>query len=190
MQSIEELKELLEGRLSKKRYVHSLNVADECKKLAKTWAEDEEQAYLAGLLHDICKDAPKAEQKQMVEKSALNISDVERRAEPLWHAIAGAWYAEHLLGIEDVKFLNAIRYHTAGRAEMSRLEEIVYVADLISADRTYKDVNKIRKLAYTNLDKTMLEGLRFSIISVAEKSSQIPLITTEAYNYYLARTQK
>lgn len=190
MQSIEELKELLEGRLSKKRYIHSLNVADECRKLAKKWAEDEETAYLAGLLHDVCKDSPKAEQKQMVEKSSLDVSDVELKAEPLWHAIAGAWYAEHLLGIEDRNFLNAIRYHTTGRAGMSRLEEIVYVADLISEDRTYKDVGKIRKLAFTNLDKTMLEGLKFSVTSVAEKSSPIPIVTIEAYNQYLAKTQK
>lgn len=176
--------------MSKKRYVHSLNVADECKKLAKKWSEDEEKAYLAGLLHDVCKEAPKQEQKQMVEKSTLNVSDVERKSEPLWHSIAGAWYVEHVLGVEDTDFLNAIRYHTTGRAGMSRLEEIVYVADLISEDRTYKDVGKIRKLAFTNLDKTMLEGLRFSVQSVSEKSSPIPIITIEAYNMYLAKLQK
>ena len=67
---------------------------------------------------------------------------------------------------------------------MSRLEEIIYIADLISAERNYKDVAKMRKYAYQSLDKAMLEALRFSITDVVEKGSYLPVHTIEAYNQY------
>lgn len=189
MHTLTELKELLSARLGKKRYTHSLNVADESKKLAKKWGYDADKAYLAGLLHDVCKEAPKAEQKSMVLKSEMNVSDTEICTEALWHAVAGAWYLQHILVMTDMNLLNAVRYHTIGREGMSLLEKIVYVADLISADRTYKDVAKVRKLAYSDLDKAVLEGLRFSIFSVTEKGGYLPLDTVKAYNYYLHSLQ-
>ena len=184
MYTIADLKEILKERLTKKRYIHSLNVADESKKLAKKWNEDQDKAYLAGLLHDICKDIPQTDQKLMAQKSKLSVTSVELSTPPLWHAIAGAWYVENILEIDDKDIIEAIRYHTVARAGMSRLEEIVYIADIISIDRTYKDVDKIRKLAYINLDKTMLEAVSFSIIDVVNKISKIPSHTFEAYNQY------
>ena len=184
MYTIEDLKEILKERLSKKRYIHSLNVADESRKLAKKWGENQDKAYLAGLLHDICKDIPQADQRVMVEKSKLSVTSVELLTPRLWHAIAGAWYTENILEITDIEIIEAIRYHTVARAGMSRLEEIIYIADLISIDRSYKDVERMRKLAYTSLDKIMLEAVSFSIVDVVNKISKIPSHTFEAYNQY------
>ena len=184
MYTIEELKEIMRERLTKKRYIHSLNVADESRKLAKKWSVDQDTAYLAGLLHDICKDIPQKEQKDMVDKSSFSVDTVELFSPPLWHAIAGAWYAENILGITDKNIINAIRYHTVSRAGMSRLEEIIYIADLISIDRNYKDAERMRRLAYTNLDRTMLEAIKYSIIYVVNKGSKLPSSTIEAYNQY------
>lgn len=89
-----------------------------------------------------------------------------------------------VFGIEDIDIINSIRFHTVGRAGMSRLEEIVYLGDLVSADRTYKDVDKMRKLVYTSLDAAMLEGFVFSIKSVVKKGGVIPVCTAEGYNFY------
>ena len=186
MHSIAEIQELLKERLSKKRFIHSLNVADESRNLAKKWGSDPEKAYFAGLVHDICKDCPQLEQNQMVKKSKMMVSKVEYDVPSLWHAIAGAWYVENFLEIKETDILNAIRYHTTSRAGMSRLEEIVYMADLISADRNYKDVDRMRKLAYTNLNKAMLEALKFSIADVVNKGSKLPMQTLEAYNQYIS----
>ena len=190
MFSIEDLKEILKQRLSKKRYVHSLNVADECEKLAKTWGYDEEKAYLAGLLHDICKDIHQDEQNKMVLKSDLNVTDIELVNAPLWHSIAGSWFAENILNINDEDIICAIRYHTVARANMSILEEIVYIADLISIDRKYKDVDKMRRLAYMNLKKAMLEAVSFSIKDIVNKALTIPAHTIEAYNQYTSFKNK
>ena len=86
--------------------------------------------------------------------------------------------------IEDKDIINAVRFHTIGRAGMTRLEEIVYIGDLISADRSYNGVKKFRKLAYQDMDRVMLEALIFSIVSVTEKKGLIPEYTLEAYNQY------
>ena len=185
-----EIKDILKIRLSKKRYVHSLDVAQTAEKLAERYNGDRERAYLAGLVHDICKEIPKEEQLAMVKASSMDVTEVELVTPPLYHAIAGALYAEQALNINDADILNAIRYHTVGRAKMSRLEEIIYLADLISADRSYKDVAKMRKIAYQSIEKAMLEALRFSVADVVGKGSMLPSHTIEAYNYYISIKKK
>lgn len=185
MYSVEELIGILEIRLSKKRFTHSMNVAAEAKKLSEFYGcADPDTAYTAGLIHDICKEIPPEEQLAMVKKSRRNVCDAELVTQPLYHGIAGAWYAENVLGFTDEDLLNAIRYHTVARAGMSRLEQIVYLADLISAERTYKDVGRMRKIAYQDLDKAMLEALKFSITDVVAKGSLLPIHTIDAYNQY------
>ena len=82
--------ELLRNRLSKKRFVHSMNVADESYRLSFIYGENPDKAYLAGLLHDICKELPPEEQREMVMKSGLSVTREELLSPPLWHAIAGA----------------------------------------------------------------------------------------------------
>lgn len=183
--NFEETKDFLRGRLSKKRYTHCVNVAFEARQLAEIFGADTDKAYFAALLHDVCKEIPFEQQREMVVASSQAVSRTELSSRPLWHAIAGAYFAKHNLGVDDLEVLNAIRFHTIGRAGMSKIEEIVYLADLISVDRTYKDVRKMKKLAYTDLDLAMLEALRFAISSILEKSGYIPNYTIEAYNQYL-----
>lgn len=179
-----EYKLLLKETLSKKRYQHSINVADECERLATKFGENAQQAYLAGLLHDIKKDDTPERQRELLDGVEL-VDPVELQCTALWHAIAGAVFVRKQLKIEDEDIINAIRYHTVARAGMSPLEKIVYLGDLVSADRTYKDVGKMRKITYTSLDKAMLEALRFSITDLVMKGNRIPVCTLEAYNYYL-----
>ncbi|MCC8043786.1 MAG: bis(5'-nucleosyl)-tetraphosphatase (symmetrical) YqeK [Oscillospiraceae bacterium] len=180
----EEVKEILKIRLSKKRYTHSLNVANEAVKLAKAYGGDEDKAYLAGLTHDICKEIPQEEQLMMAKSCGMDFTETESLIPPLYHSAAGAYYLKKVLHIDDTDILAAVRYHTAGRAGMSLLEKIIYIADLISADRTYKDVSRMRKLAYEDLDKAMFEALRFSISDTLNKSSFIPESTWAAYNFF------
>ncbi len=182
--NVDEMRDFLRQRLSKKRFIHSLNVADECQALARVYDEDEHKCYFAGLIHDVCKEIPAETQREMVLKSRFAVSQSELSSKPLWHAIAGAWYAENVLEVTDNDILKAVRFHTVGRAGMKRIEEIVYLADLISADRTYKDVKKMKKLAYTDLNLAMFEALKFSISSVLEKGGYIPNYSAEAYNQY------
>ncbi|MGN0606099.1 MAG: bis(5'-nucleosyl)-tetraphosphatase (symmetrical) YqeK [Oscillospiraceae bacterium] len=185
MYDTEKIKEYLKENLSKKRYTHSLNVADECRNMAEIYGEDVEKCYFAGLVHDICKEIPAEKQREMVLKSHRSVSMSELSSKQLWHAIAGAWYVENELGIKDNDIINAVRFHTIARAGMSRTEEIVYLGDLVSADRTFKDVKRMRKLAYSDINKAMLEALRFSVQNVVEKCGYLPNYTIEAYNQYV-----
>ncbi len=179
-----EKKKYLKENLSQKRYAHSLNVAEECRKLALKYGEDPDKAYFAGLLHDICKELPEEEQKKLVLESNFAVCREELETKSLWHAVAGAYFIKTHFGVEDIDILNSVRFHTVGRAGMTRLEEIVYLGDLISADRDYKDVDRMRKIAYTNLNSAMLEGFAYSIKSVVKKDGLIPICTAEGYNFY------
>ena len=182
--NVEDKKKYLKANLSQKRYQHSLNVAAECRKLAEKYGEDPDKAYFAGLLHDICKELPTEEQRELVLNSGYVFCREELETRSLLHAIAGAYFVKVKFGVEDIDILNSIRFHTVGRAGMTRLEEIVYLGDLISADRDYKDVDKMRKITYSSLDEAMLEAFSFSIKSVIKKGGVIPLCTVEGFNFY------
>lgn len=185
MYSDAELTDILSIKLSKKRFTHSVNVADMAKKLAEAHGyKDPNEAYTAGLVHDCCKELPTAEQLAMVKKSRRNVCEAELKTPALYHAVAGSYYAETVFDFRNEDFLNAIRYHTTGRAKMSELEEIIYMADLVSVERNFKDVEKFRKLAFADIKKAILETVKHSINEVMEKGSLIPTQTLEAYNYY------
>ncbi len=187
-----EMKKYLKEHLSQKRYTHSLNVAEECRKLAMKYGEEPDKAYFAGLLHDICKELRDEEQKKLVIESNFTVCREELETRSLWHAIAGAYFIKTQFSIEDIDILNSVRFHTVGRAGMTRLEEIVYLGDLISADRDYKDVDRMRKISYTSLNRAMLEAFAFSVKSVVKKGGLVPICTAEGYNFYtrLCREEK
>lgn len=176
---------LIKELLSKKRYTHSMNVAEECYRLAKHWGADEKRSYLAGLLHDIMKEELPEKQKQYTADSGLSPDPAEIASKQLWHGIAGAYYVREKLNINDEEIISAIRYHTVGCAKMTLIEKIVYLGDMISADRDYKGIDKMRGYCYKDIDLAMSIALIYQIQSVCGKCSQIPLSTFEAYNYYL-----
>ncbi len=183
---------MLKNTLSKKRFTHSMNVASMCLALAKKHGGDEEKAYLAGLLHDIKKEETPNAMKSQAILSNMDVSDEELYTPALWHGPAGAYHISKNLGIKDIDILNAVRYHTAGRADMSLLEKIVYLGDLTSADRSYKDVEKYREMSFENLDNAMYNALKYSIGETLGKGGVIPPCTIAGYNFYtkLMRARK
>ncbi|MGN1202500.1 MAG: bis(5'-nucleosyl)-tetraphosphatase (symmetrical) YqeK, partial [Eubacterium sp.] len=129
MYNIKEYTALIRERLSDYRFYHSLCVAESAKALAKRYGADEEKAQTAGILHDIMKENTKAEQLEIIEKAGMTITPLEKSKKKFYHQISGAAYAKAMLGIEDTEILDAIRYHTTGRENMSLMEQIVYLAD-------------------------------------------------------------
>ncbi len=177
--------ELLKRRLSKKRFQHSMNVAEESFRLAERYGGDKQRCYLAGMLHDIMKEDLPEKQKQYMLESGLSPDPAEVAAKSLWHGIAGGYYIREELGIDDEEIISAVRYHTVGCARMSLMEEIVFLADMISEDRHYKDIDKMRKYCYEDIDLAMSVALIYLISSVCGRCGAFPLSTFEAYNYYL-----
>ena len=173
---------ILEKRLTPYRFIHSLAVADEAKRLAVKYGADADRAYLAGLLHDIMKDAPKIEQLEAIEKSGYKLSEVEVAEPKLWHAIAGACYIENEGLCDDSEIISAVRYHTTGKPSMTLLEKILYVADFTSAERDYDGVDIMRKAADESLEIAMFEGTRFSINSILLKCGFVHIDSILMYN--------
>ena len=177
--------ELLKVMLSKKRFTHTMNVAEACYDLAERFGGDKKRCYLAGMLHDIMKEELPERQKQMTVESGFQPDSAEIDTPALRHAVAGAAYVRDQLGIDDGEILAGIRFHTIGCAKMTLLEKIVYLGDMISAERSYKDVDRFRKICHSDLDRAMAVALAYNIMEVCRKCGYIPHYTFEAYNYYL-----
>lgn len=178
----EKFKRILESRLNEKRYYHSLCVADEAKRLAEKYGGDIKKAYLAGLLHDITKNAPDEEHLQIFKQFGIILTDIEQNAKKLWHAMSGALYVKNILGISDPEIIDAIRYHTTAKADMSLLAKILYLADFTSKDRDYEDVDVIREYVDESLGKAFVYALQYSITDLVNQGRAIHPDTVEAYN--------
>ena len=168
-----QLIEIIRKRESDYRFLHSLEVAKSAEQLAERYGADYHKARVAGLLHDVFKDVSAREQLQIFEDFGILLSDVEKNAPKLWHAMAGAVFTERILGIRDADIVNAIRYHTTARAGMSLLEKVIFIADFISADRTYSDVDVMRKKAEESLESAMQYALEYTIQDLKEKGAAV-----------------
>lgn len=161
--------EIIRKRETDYRFLHSLEVAKSAEQLAKRYGADADKARVAGILHDVLKDVSSVEQLQIFEDFDILLDDVEKAAQKLWHAKAGAVFLEHILHIEDKELVDAVRYHTTARAGMSLLEKVLYVADFISADRTYPDVDVMREKAERSLEEAMEYALQYTVNDLEKK---------------------
>lgn len=177
-----EFLEEIKKRLNPDRLYHSLNVADEAKKLAKHYGADEQKAFTAGLLHDILKNTPDSELLQYFERNGIMLTETERASRKTWHAMAGADFLRRELHVTDEDILSAVRWHTTGRAGMTLLDKVLFIADFISADRDYPGVGRMREKAYVSLEDAMLEGLQFTINELVENAWPVHEDSIRAYN--------
>lgn len=180
--SIAEYKKIIKSMMSENRYNHCVNVSKEAVKLAKRYGGDEEKAAVAGILHDITKEMPKEEQLQIMHDSGIILDDIQKNAPKLWHGISGSVYIKKHFGIEDEDILNAICYHTTGRAGMSLLEKIIFVSDFTSEERTYKGVATMRKKSRKSLEDAMLYGFKFTFSDLSSRELAIHPDELACYN--------
>ena len=140
---------------------------------------------LAGLMHDCAKCIPNAKKLKLAEKNGLEITELERNNPFMLHAKVGAMLAKVKYDIDDEEVLGAIRWHTTGKPNMNLLEKIVYVADYIEPNRCEAPrLEDIRKLAFSDLDRTVAEILYDTINFLNTKSGAIDPTTQITYNYY------
>ena len=147
----------IRDRIGEKRFLHTLRVRDTAIELAKIHNVDLESAEVAGFLHDCAQ---------------------------IIHSYLGALYARELYGIEDEDILNAITYHTTGRANMSDLEKIIFLADYIEPMRNFDGVERARHLAKKDLDAAMYFALNNTLKFLVEHDTYIVPTTVIARNYY------
>ncbi len=184
-----EAKDLVKGRLSEKRYQHTLNVKKMAVKLARRYGVNEEKAALAALLHDAAKEIPKEEMKAWMAQYPQYAEGGESRPVPVWHGVCAAILARTEWGVTDEAVLSAIACHTAGKPGMTKLDKVVYLADMTSKERDWPGVNKLRKLEMEDLDAAMLAALKQTNDFVLSQGKPLDPMSKAAYDDILAQVE-
>lgn len=177
----------LQSVLKKKRYEHTLGVRYTAASLAMCHGCDLEQAQLAALLHDCAKGYSEEELLHLASKHNLEVNTFEKKAPQLLHAKVGAYIAEHQYQVKDEAVLNAIRYHTTGKPDMTPLEKIIFIADYIEPNRKMLEgLPQCRKMAFEDLDLAMYQILKNTLSYLQGKNSadEIDDMTQSAFGYY------
>ncbi|MGP1442081.1 MAG: bis(5'-nucleosyl)-tetraphosphatase (symmetrical) YqeK [Anaerovoracaceae bacterium] len=152
---IHRLDDYVKIRLTEKRYKHTLGVLETAKGLAERYGVDMHKAEIAAIFHDACKNFDIEEMNMLVEQ--YEIGDIYIDKPQLAHSKLAAAILKDKFEVYDEDILNAISYHTTGRADMSTLEKIIYVADATEPNRTYPDAKRLNALAYSDLDHVCYE---------------------------------
>lgn len=174
------------SRHKEKRRAHALGCCETAQALARRWGADETAAARAGILHDVTKQLTGAEQLILCEEYGILVDDFSRKNEAVLHAVTGAAVAQRLFG-ESEPICAAIRWHTTGRAGMTRLEKILYLADMIEPNRDYPGVENLRRLAREDLDAAVRQALRRTIAFVEERGQLLHPDSEHALAYELER---
>lgn len=169
--------------LSEKRYIHTQYVAEMAKSLAARFGASEEKAELAGWLHDVTKEKSRDVQLQLLGQDAIMAGCTSARPLPVWHGTTAAIYAKHTLGVQDEEVLSAIACHTTGKAGMSLLDKIIFLADATSGERTFSGVAEIRKVAQTNLDAAVTMVMEENVAYLTRAGKPLDEHTLHALEY-------
>lgn len=177
------LREKSYALLKPSRVAHVVGCESEAVKLAMKWGEDPENAAEAAILHDITKKLSLSEQLILCDKYGIINDTVEEHNVKLLHAKTGAAMAKELFNISNEVY-EAIRWHTTGKTDMTLLEKIIYMADYIEPNRDFEGVEKLRELAYENLDAAMALGLKMSLEDIRSYGQEPYIASIEAYEWY------
>ena len=187
---IDKIKEKLKGKLKKNRYIHTLGVAKEARRLALIYGADADKAYLAGLLHDCAKGYSIDEQIKLSKEYGVELDDNLLNSPPVIHGFLGVEIAKREYGISDIEILNAIRYHTVGRAGMTVLEKIVYIADLTEENRDFDGVEELRQSVDKDLDRTLILCLKQQFVVQGKRENTIHPNMVYMWNDLLINSEK
>ncbi|NLY50100.1 MAG: HD domain-containing protein [Firmicutes bacterium] len=175
----------LAAALTPQRLRHSYGVAETGVHLALRWGASAEQARVAGLLHDCAKGLDQDKLLQWALAFGILSDDSERVYPDLLHAPVGAVLAWKVYGVTDQAILSAIRLHTQGGENMSILERIIYLADYIEPGRIFPGVEKVRALAYRDLNQAVLTAMEGTMRHVLEQGLVLHPQTVRARNRLL-----
>lgn len=172
-----------------KRRAHVIGTADTAAELAQRWGEDPDVARRAGILHDITKALGPKEQLHICEKYAMMLTEMQRANPKLLHAKTGAVIAREIFGESQAVF-DAIWWHTTGRAGMTTLEKILYIADYMEPNRDFPGVEQLRALVWEDLDTAVFAGLEQSVGYLRSLNREIDPDSLNAWKYYGKSTER
>ena len=191
--NINEIKNWLKDNLNEERYIHSIGVMEAAIELAEMFGVDKEKAQTAGLLHDAAKCYTNEKLLEIIKSSIPEVEECELVNYKTLHAPVSAHIAKSEFGVTDSDILDAIRWHTLGRCNMSDFEKIIFLADKIEA-RTREPLfrNECMEVLKTEngLNKAMFKCFEATIKSLVDRKLAICHITIDVYNKLLMEIAK
>ena len=177
--SMEELEAEVVSLLNPNRVAHVLGCKDCAVELARRYGENEVDAARAGLLHDITKAIDGPLQLTLCAEYGIVLDTFSRAFPKTLHALTGSLVARRIFG-ENENVVSAICHHTTGRANMTMMEKIIYIADYVERNRNFPGVEEMRAMAYTDLDQAVLMGLQSAVAHVKRQGQDLAPATLEA----------
>ena len=174
-----ELEAVVIRLLNPNRVKHVLGCRDTAVELAKHWGADETDAARAGILHDITKAIDGPLQLTLCEAYGKILDDFSRKYPKTLHALTGSLVAERIFG-ENKAVVSAIEHHTTGKADMSLLEKIIYVADYMEPNRDFPGVEKLRELAFSDITAALKLGLEMTLEHLNRQGNEVSPESREA----------
>lgn len=188
----QELLERLKPLISEERFKHTLSTEKTAVELAQIHGCDKDKASLAALLHDCAKRISKNPEEFCKEHNLSSyLHDYDDYPLPVLHAPMGAHLAKEEFGVTDPEVLSAITWHTSGKPNMSLMDKIIYLADYTEPGRySTPQLEEVRSLSKTNLDKAMVKALEYSIERIKSKGNPVHYTTLNAYKYMKEQTKE
>ncbi len=172
----------VKNKLSEKRFKHSEGVVKRAVEYAQIYNIDINTVKLTAIAHDIAKELTPEEIKQYIHKYNIVLDDIEKISKQLIHAKIGAYICKNEYNFTD-DMVNAIKYHTTGRENMSTLEKIIYLADATEENRKYCSsyyVDIIKK----DINQGIVEICKWVINKLLQDNEVIHINSINCYNYY------
>ncbi|HIW71034.1 MAG TPA: bis(5'-nucleosyl)-tetraphosphatase (symmetrical) YqeK [Candidatus Levilactobacillus faecigallinarum] len=182
----EELLAKIKQQLKPKRFKHVLRVEQTAMKLAQANGVDLEKASIAGLTHDYAKQRPDEDFIDAIHRYAMN-PELLNYGNAIWHGVVGAEFVKRELGVTDEDILNAVRHHTTGAVYMTKLEQIVYMADFIEPARDFPGVDEARKLTDQQLELGVAYQSKHTLAYLVATSKPVYPQSIIAYNAWIRR---
>lgn len=182
MDSIDKIKAHIEKNFSEKRKVHTYGVVSTAIELAKQYGCDVEKAELAALFHDLYRSIPVNVLNYHVKHLELDKKYMDNPN--LSHGKIAAEMIQRDYDISDQDIINAVSFHTTGRAGMSLLEKIIYIADAVEPNRNYPGVKDLRRVVKEDLDKACLMSLSHTIDYVSSEGNYLDEDTIHAKEFF------
>ena len=184
---MEQLEPIVLRLLNPNRIAHVLGCRDTAVELAKRWGADETAAARAGILHDITKALDGPLQLTLCREYGTILDEFGYKYPKTLHALTGSLVAERIFG-ESPAVVSAICHHTTGKADMNLLEKIIYVADYMEPCRNFPGVEKLRELAFSDMDAALKLGLEMTLEHLKNLGDEVSPASREALEFLNKRS--
>ena len=175
----------LSKELKDSRLMHTFGVIDTASALVKAYQADIKKCEKAALLHDCAKYMPLDEMIAICERNFIELNELEKKKNSLLHAKAGACLAYEKYGIKDKEILDAIKYHTTGKPNMSLIEKIIFVSDFIEPGRDFSEkLPMYRMIAMADINLVCMNILKDTLDYLDSLNAEVDSLTRETYAYY------